>query len=150
MEQLIKSFKACYSHFSLASVGLLPAIYATHAEFVDPVHKVVGLDAIRTYFADMCQDLTRCEFIFESVVTDGNQLCIRWCMEFEHPRLEGGAAIRVPGVSWLWVQDGKVVRHEDHYDMGAMLYEHVPLLGSVVRHLRRRLAVVPKPEVSPA
>ncbi|UTA48634.1 nuclear transport factor 2 family protein [Simiduia sp. 21SJ11W-1] len=146
MDDLIKKFKACYSQFSLTSVGMLPAIYAPEAEFIDPVHKVQGLNAIEAYFTDMCQGLNRCEFQFESIVKDGDQVCIRWCMTFEHPRLQGGAPVSVPGVSWLWVANGRVVRHEDHYDMGAMLYEQLPLLGRVIRYLRKRLAVTQKPE----
>lgn len=148
MDLLIKNFKACYSQFSLASVGMLPSIYAPHAEFVDPIHKVQGLDAIEAYFTDMCQDLTRCDFHFESLVQSSNQVCVRWQMEFEHPRLNGGKAISIPGVSWLTVQGGRIVRHEDHYDMGAMLYEQLPLLGPVVRFLRKRLAVTEASEAS--
>ena len=34
----------------------------------------------------------------------------------------------------------KVEVHEDFYDMGAMLYEQLPVLGNVTRWLRMRLA----------
>ena len=36
--------------------------------------------------------------------------------------------------------DGKVERHRDYFDAGALLYQHVPLLGSAIRWLQRRLA----------
>jgi hypothetical protein len=45
----------------------------------------------------------------------------------------------VRGVSHLKISD-KIDYHEDFYDMGAMLYEQLPLLGSVTRWLRLRLA----------
>ncbi|WHI49643.1 hypothetical protein P3339_14310 [Microbulbifer sp. MLAF003] len=33
----------------------------------------------------------------------------------------------------------KVFYHEDFYDMGAMVYEQVPLLGSLIRKIKSRL-----------
>ena len=33
----------------------------------------------------------------------------------------------------------KVYRHRDYFDAGALLYEHVPLLGRVIRWLKRRM-----------
>ena len=34
----------------------------------------------------------------------------------------------------------RVYRHRDYFDAGALLYEHLPLLGSVIAWLKRRLA----------
>jgi hypothetical protein len=34
---------------------------------------------------------------------------------------------------------GKVRYHRDYFDLGAMLYEHLPLLGSLVKTIKRRL-----------
>ncbi len=33
----------------------------------------------------------------------------------------------------------KVYRHRDYFDAGAMLYEHLPVLGRVVSWLKRRV-----------
>jgi hypothetical protein len=38
-------------------------------------------------------------------------------------------------------QSGKVAAHLDHWDAASQLYEHVPLLGGVLRIIRRRLAL---------
>ena len=34
---------------------------------------------------------------------------------------------------------GKVCQHRDYFDLGAMLYEQLPLLGPVVRTIKMRL-----------
>jgi hypothetical protein len=33
-----------------------------------------------------------------------------------------------------------VVRHRDYFDAGALLYQHVPVVGSMIRWLHRRIA----------
>ena len=60
-------------------------------------------------------------------------------MHFRHPRLRGGAPISVDGCSHLLWRD-KVYQHRDYFDAGAMLYEHLPLMGGVIAWLKRRLA----------
>ena len=63
---------------------------------------------------------------------------VKWVMHFRHPRL-GNRLISVRGVSHLKYGE-KIEYHEDFYDMGAMLYEQLPVLGNVTRWLKLRLA----------
>ncbi|BBI47777.1 hypothetical protein HORIV_01980 [Vreelandella olivaria] len=62
-------------------------------------------------------------------------------MTFIHPRLAGGKPVEVEGCSALtFADDGRVQRHRDYFDAGAMLYEQLPLMGSAIRWLKKRLA----------
>lgn len=66
---------------------------------------------------------------------------LRWVMSYRHPRLNCGQLISLEGCSLLrWNGEGKVERHRDFFDAGALLYQHVPLLGTAIRWLQRRLA----------
>jgi hypothetical protein len=47
-------------------------------------------------------------------------------------------AIVVPGVTLLRFGD-RITHQRDHFDAGALVYEHVPLLGALVRLVKRRL-----------
>ena len=47
--------------------------------------------------------------------------------------------IILPGVSYLTFEDGKIREQRDYYDLGAMLYEHVPLVGYVIDKIKQRL-----------
>ncbi len=61
-------------------------------------------------------------------------------MTFSHPRLRGSAPVTVEGATRLeFDETGKVCLHRDYFDLGAMLYEQLPLLGSVVRTIKGRL-----------
>jgi hypothetical protein len=46
----------------------------------------------------------------------------------------------VQGSSHLKGVGDKVVYHRDYLDLGAMLYEQLPLLGRVIRSLKNRAA----------
>jgi len=62
-------------------------------------------------------------------------------MSYRHPQLNRGRLISLEGCSLLrWNAEGKVERHRDYFDAGALIYQHVPLLGSAIRWLQRRLA----------
>ena len=68
----------------------------------------------------------------------GGEGYLRWVMSYRHPRLAGGKVIRVSGCSHLLWRD-KVYRHRDYFDAGALLYEHLPVLGRVIAWLKRRM-----------
>lgn len=138
MSQLIDELIAFYSDFSAANLAKLPDLYAGDAVFVDPVHQIEGVSAIVGYFRAVMTDVKSCRFTFENVSVTEGQALLEWTMQFQHPRL-GKGSIAVKGCSVLRISD-KIDHHRDYYDLGEMLYEHVPVLGYVVRKLRHKLA----------
>jgi hypothetical protein len=56
-------------------------------------------------------------------------------MDVRHRRL---GEVRLPGASHLRY-DRLITAHRDYFDAGAMLYERLPLLGPLVRAVRRRV-----------
>jgi hypothetical protein len=65
---------------------------------------------------------------------------MRWTMSYRHPRLKQGEPILVHGCSHLLWTDNKVFQHRDFFDAGALLYEHLPVMGRMIRWLKGRLA----------
>jgi hypothetical protein len=61
-------------------------------------------------------------------------------MTYRHPRLKQGEPILVQGCSHLLWTDDKVFQHRDFFDAGALLYEHLPVMGRMIRWLKGRLA----------
>lgn len=65
---------------------------------------------------------------------------ILWRMHFRPKRFGGSEDWRVEGVSEVHLDaDGKVTVHIDHWDSGAQFYARLPLIGWLVRRVRRRL-----------
>lgn len=119
----------------------LHQFYAEQITFTDPFHQVQGLDALVAYFDKLYARVTAISFEFDEPQLLGQRTWASWVMTYSHPRINGGKPVRVEGVSRLDWQDGKVMAHRDFFDAGQMLYEHLPLLGGVIRLLQRRMAV---------
>lgn len=115
--------------------------YAKKITFTDPFHRVQGLDALVAYFDKLYARVTAISFEFDEPQLMGERVWASWVMTYSHPRINGDKPVRVEGVSRLDWQDGKVMVHRDFFDAGQMLYEHLPLLGGVIRLLQRRMAV---------
>ena len=135
---LLDRFKNNFSDLTKADWSQLSEIYADNIIFKDPVHEIKGLVAVEDYFSNICTDLLECRFEYLDEVISGNTAYLKWVMHFRHPRL-GTDIIDVRGVSHILWND-KIEYHEDLYDMGAMLYEKLPILGGVTRWLKSRLA----------
>lgn len=118
----------------------LPEIYAEQVVFVDPVCRIEGLAALTRYFSALYRRFEHCRVEIVSQQQQGDEAWLGWVMTFVHPRLAGGKPIRVEGATRLQFDPwGKVRLQREYFDLGAMLYEQVPLLGRFVRALRARL-----------
>lgn len=140
MQAKCQTLMAFYRSFDSATWQRARNVYHPQAVFTDPIHRIEGLSSIETYFRQMSENLISCEFEFTHSLEQGDEAFLRWIMRFRHPKLNAGAEIAMPGISRLRFSGDKVIEHEDCYDMGAMVYEHVPVLGRIVRWLRTRLA----------
>ena len=65
-----------------------------------------------------------------------------WTMTLTAEGLNGGEPVSVIGISHLTFDEKTdlVIYHRDYFDMGAFIYEQVPVLGSIVRMIKRKLA----------
>lgn len=137
MEQ-IKRFKDFYRNLHQADLSRITEIYDDAVVFRDPVHTVKGAADVHAYMTDLCENLNVCRFEYLDQVVEEGAAFIKWDMHFSHKRL-GDEVISVRGISHIQFRD-KIFYHEDTYDMGAMLYDNLPLLGSVTKWLKGRLA----------
>ena len=137
---LLDNFKALYQEFSADRLSLLPTIYDEEVLFSDPVGEVKGLAALTEYFSHTLKGVSYCRFEFADEVIAKERASLHWNMRVAHPRLRGNQPLCVNGVSLLEFNE-RVVSHQDFYDMGAMLYEHIPLLRNVIRKVRAKLEV---------
>lgn len=121
------------------NLHLLDEVYAGEVVFEDPLHRVVGLAELRRYLARMYEGVASIHFEFDEAVTGKDRAMLAWTMRMRHRRLRPGEDLVLPGASDLRFQDGKVLRHRDYFDAGALLYERLPVLGGLVRAVRSRV-----------
>ncbi|CAJ1919899.1 MULTISPECIES: nuclear transport factor 2 family protein [Aeromonas] len=140
MDESLARFVALYQQLNRDELHRLPEVYANEVVFTDPAHRIEGLAALTDNFSALYQRLAYCRFVITSQLQQGRQAWLGWTMTFSHPRLRGGAPVTVEGATRLEFDEaGKVCLHRDYFDLGAMLYEQLPLLGSVVRTIKGRL-----------
>jgi ketosteroid isomerase-like protein len=122
-----------------AHLANLEQVYAPDAGFIDPFNDVTGQAAIRHIFAHMFETLESPRFEVLDAITEGAQCFLLWNFHFRSPG--GHRDTSLHGSSHLrFAADGRIALHRDYWDPARELYEGVPVLGSVLRWLRRRLS----------
>ena len=138
MQPVVERFKQIYGGLTIRSLGLLDELYSDDVEFQDPFHRIAGLLALRRYMAALYAQVEACSFRFEDDVRQGNCAVLTWTMQLNHPRLNAGAVVTVPGSTLIRFRD-KVFYHRDYFDAGAMVYEQLPLIGMLIRTIKGRV-----------
>ena len=128
-----------YQTLSPASLDRLGEIYAASATFIDPFNEVAGIAAIRGIFSDMYAHLAEPRFEVLRSITEGDQCVLLWNFRFRRAGSSDSQCIH--GTSVLSLDEaGKILGHRDYWDPARELYEHIPVLGSVLRMIRRKLS----------
>ncbi|NHN36099.1 nuclear transport factor 2 family protein [Pseudomaricurvus alcaniphilus] len=135
---LLDEFKALYRELGPVNTRSFNRVYHDNVKFKDPVHEVHSAASLLTYMEDMCQTLDFCKFEYLDELVAADAAYIKWNMNFRHPRL-GDKTHTVRGMSHIQFDD-RIYFHEDVYDLGQMVYEHVPVLGGMTRWVKARLA----------
>lgn len=135
----IQKLKAFYQDYAGADLDALRQIYHASVTFEDPLHVIEGRESLRQYFEAGRQGLNFCRFSFHDQIVSNDRVVLEWEMLFAHRRLNKGKII-VRGCSILsyCLDKQLVVRHKDYFDLGNMLYEHIPVLGSMVRIVKTK------------
>jgi steroid Delta-isomerase len=132
--RVIQFFEA----MSPADLDRLGEVYAEAALFKDPFNDVVGLTAIRRVYAHMFHALAEPRFSIHRAFGGRADCALLWHMDFKLR----GQAMRIEGASQLnFDADGRIVRHRDYWDAAEELYAKLPIVGALMRVLRRRFSV---------
>jgi steroid delta-isomerase len=123
-----------------ASLDASVYIYTEDARFKDPFNEVQGRAAINAIFDHMFDTLIEPRFKVLDAITEGNQAFLTW--DFTFRRKASPAPMTIHGGSHLhFAADGRIAVHRDYWDAAEELYAKLPLLGTLMRWLRRQLTV---------
>jgi ketosteroid isomerase-like protein len=128
---------AWYQGLSPSSLSGIAELYHESASFQDPFNRVQGQARIAAVFQHMFDTTKHPAFSVEQVQIDRDVAWVSWIFNC-HLR---GRKIAIEGVTQLmFAEDGRVMRHRDYWD-ATDLYQQLPLLGTMVRMLKRRFKV---------
>ena len=134
---IIEQFISVYANLNTSNVDELDKVYDSSIEFIDPVHRISGLSDVKQYVRHMYGNISEYQLIILDNVQGESTAYLTWSLSFCHPKLNGGKKIEFEGVSKLEFNE-KIYKHQDFYDLGAMLYEHIPVLGSLVKIIKTK------------
>jgi predicted SnoaL-like aldol condensation-catalyzing enzyme len=138
-DYLAQRVKEAYQAIGSENIADVESLYTTDIYFEDPSHAIQGKPSLMRYFSNQFNNLDKCSFKFHSTIANETDIFMTWTMFLNHPKLRGGETIRVEGTSYLRTRHGKIYYHRDYFDMGAMLYEHLPLIGRIIQHIKLSL-----------
>lgn len=128
-----------YESLSPGALAGLGALYTDDARFKDPFNEVHGIPAIRQIFEHMFHNLHEPRFVVTQRLVDGQQAFLVWEFRFRFRRFDTVTQQVIRGGSHLQLAaDGRVCDHRDYWDAAEELYEKLPLVGTLMRWLKRR------------
>lgn len=135
----VARFKALYADFSPANLKRLTReVYAEEAFFADPLKQVKGIEAVDAYFRRSAESIEDWKLVFEDESAHGVHRYYRWTMDYT--LRHNARKVHLLGMSHvIYDARGKVLFHQDYYDGAEAVYEKIPLLGGLIRFVRRRL-----------
>lgn len=131
-----------FNNYQGPNVEILDQLYDKDVVFEDPLTKVAGLPELKKYYQHAYKPVTSIRFDFKTIHDAFPVYTCEWDMFFAAKTLNSGKPFSVRGVSVITFSEEsqKVIRHHDYVDIGAMVYEKVPGLGTLVRFLKSRLS----------
>lgn len=132
-------FAALYADLSVPNVeARIRETYAPDAWFNDTLATKEGIDAIEAYLLRTARDAESVQAVIDDVAVSGSDCYVRWTMVIRTPNLAGGRALTTAGLSQLrFDRQGRIILHQDFWDPGAGIYQHLPLLGPAIRFVNR-------------
>ena len=119
------------------SVGEIGAVYAADAWFKDPFNEVQGIGEVTRIFTHMFTQVDAPRFVVTGSVLQGEQAFLTWDFLFRMKRFSREEQC-IRGASHLrFAPDGRVAFHRDYWDAAEELYEKLPVLGGLMRALKR-------------
>ncbi|MDM7946275.1 nuclear transport factor 2 family protein [Oceanibaculum nanhaiense] len=140
MKDAVAAYGRFFETIAPDSLDRLDGIVAPDVRFVDPFNDVTGIEGYRAVFRHMFETVDQPRFTILRTATDGDTAFYRWRFSF---RRKGAVDIwTIEGMSEVrFLANGLVAAHIDHWDAASQLYERLPVIGALLRWIRRKLAV---------
>lgn len=132
-----------FEHLQPTDVARIAELYTADAQFKDPFNEVQGTAAIERIFSHMFASLEAPRFVITNQVLQGTQAFVTWDFLFAMPHMNGGQTQTIRGATHFVFrqEDGawRVAVHRDYWDAAEELYEKLPLIGGLMRWLKKRM-----------
>ncbi|MFZ6862856.1 nuclear transport factor 2 family protein [Undibacterium sp. Ji67W] len=133
LHNLVRFFET----LTLAQSQDLSGVYSDDAYFKDPFNEVRGLRAVTHIFQHMFVQVEKPRFKITSTVLQGDTAFLCWDFYFYMKKFNPDEQCIRGATHIRFAADGRVQMHRDYWDAAEELYEKLPVLGSLMRMLKR-------------
>jgi hypothetical protein len=122
-----------------ASTAQIDTLYSADAFFKDPFNEVRGITDIKRIFLHMFVQVEGPRFIVTDAIEQGDAAFLAWEFRFRMKRFDTRTEQVIRGSTHLrFDADARVCHHRDYWDAAEELYEKLPVLGGLMRFLKRQ------------
>ena len=128
-----------FETIDLAAAARIGEVYTDDAFFKDPFNEVTGVPEIRRIFVHMFAQVAEPRFVILDALENGASAFLTWEFLFRMKRFDTATLQTIRGATHLkFAADGRVCCHRDYWDAAEELYEKLPVVGSLMRFLKRQ------------
>ena len=140
---VIKQMMELYQSLNYNNIESIKQVYRDDVEFIDPVHRIVGLKQLRHYFRGQYQNAQSISFEYHQIWCTQNpqhsETLIRWTMKLTHTRLNAAKPYQVDGMSQIKADAEKIFFQQDYFDLGELVYQRLPVIGGIIRWIKQKI-----------
>jgi len=139
MSHTVEKIAVFFETLTPQSIERFSQFYTEDAYFKDPFNEVRGVPAIQRIFQHMYQTLDEPHFVVTARMVEGEQVFLSWDFHFRFRNFKTSELQTIRGATHLRLaHDGRIRSHRDYWDAAEELYEKLPLVGALMRWLKRR------------
>ena len=139
MSHAVEKIVVFFETLTPQSVGRFGEFYTEDAYFKDPFNEVRGLQEVQRIFGHMYVALDEPRFVITERVVDGEQCFLSWDFHFRFKSFKPDVNQTIRGATHLKLApDGRIRFHRDYWDAAEELYEKLPVIGVLMRWLKKR------------
>ena len=137
-QQALDNYLTFYQQMKREDLTQLPTIFTPQARFKDPFNDVYGVERIAAIFYHMFDTLSAPRFVVDESMLEGDIAYIKW----QFIGTLKNKPFQLTGVSRVvFDEQGLVSEHIDYWDASEQFYMKIPVLGGLLRLVRRQVAV---------
>lgn len=139
-QRALERFQNFYRSLNAESARRLTReTYAEDVYFFDSLKTVRGVEALEDYFLETAGNTKAVRVEVLDMARSGADYYVRWVMEIELKRFKRGKTLKSVGLTHLrFNPDGRISMHHDYWDAASGFYQHVPVVGGMIRFIQRR------------
>lgn len=137
MSDLLDAYCRFFEALRPETLDQLDSLTTPDIRFKDPFNDVRSRDHMKKIFAGMFDRIDEPRFIVHDRAIGASGAFLRWDLHFQWK----GQRALITGLSDVrFAPDGLIASHIDHWDAAEQFYEKLPVLGGILRLIKRRMA----------